>query len=414
MKNYSRLVLVCICLVGASLPLKAQTKKVLFLGNSYTGANNLPNLIYLLALSNNDTLDYDSNTPGGYTYEAHSTNTTSLNKIAAQDWDHVVLQEQSQRPSFPPAQVANEVYPYAEILVDSILSNNPCTEPIFYMTWGRKNGDQSNCASYPPICTFEGMSDRLRTSYLQMTNDHSAICAPAGSAWWHSRIVDNSIELYSADGSHPNINGSYLTACVFYATIWRKSPVGLSYTAGIGASVAAHLQQVAHTTVFDSLSTWRIGLDDPMAGFEFSDDGSGNFSFTDTSSNAISYQWSFGDGAGHTGQNPNHSYTNSGQYTVELIISDGCTSDTAQSIVNVQFTGVISHNKSNFNIYPNPSAETITIQSQEVIENVKIYAVNGSLVIESAGNKAIDITQLQSGTYMVHVNGKFVDRLIVK
>lgn len=405
---------IIVCFIANTFALHAQTKKVLFLGNSYTGSNNLPNLIYQLALSNNDTLDYDSNTPGGYTYEAHSTNTTSLNKIAAQDWDHVVLQEQSQRPSFPPAQVANEVYPYAQILVDSIYSNNACTEPIFYMTWGRKNGDQSNCASYPPLCTFEGMSDRLRTSYLQMTNDHSAICAPAGSAWWYSRIVDNSIDLYSGDGSHPNINGSYLTACVFYATIWRKSPVGLSYTAGIGASVAAHLQQVAHTTVFDSLSTWRIGLDDPMAGFEFSDDGSGNFSFTDTSSNATSFQWSFGDGAGHTGQNPNHSYTNSGQYTVELIISDGCTSDTAQSIINVQFTGISETDKSSFSIYPNPSSETIIIQSNELIKKVEIYSVNGSLVLYSTGNKPLNISQFKAGTYLVHVNGRFVDRLIVE
>ena len=51
----------------------AQTKNVLFLGNSYTGVNNLPLLTYNLALSLGDTINYDSNTPGGYTYQGHST-----------------------------------------------------------------------------------------------------------------------------------------------------------------------------------------------------------------------------------------------------------------------------------------------------------------------------------------------------
>jgi hypothetical protein len=134
----------------------AQTKNVLFLGNSYTGVNNLPLLTYNLALSLGDTINYDSNTPGGYTYQGHSTNATSLAKIAQGNWDFVVLQEQSQMPSFPPSQVATEVYPYAQILVDSIKLANACAEPLFYMTWGRKNGDAGN---WPLILLFAHMME---------------------------------------------------------------------------------------------------------------------------------------------------------------------------------------------------------------------------------------------------------------
>ena len=137
---------------------------ILWLGNSYTGTNNLPGTFRQLSLAAGDSVDHDSYTPGGYTFEGHSTNATTLNKIAEEPWDFVVLQEQSQRPSFPPAQVANEVYPYAEILVDSIRSNHECTEPLFYMTWGRRAGDQQNCQFYPPLCTYAGMQQRLRES----------------------------------------------------------------------------------------------------------------------------------------------------------------------------------------------------------------------------------------------------------
>ncbi len=397
-----------------SIGVSAQTKKALFLGNSYTGANNLPNLIYQLALSNGDTLIYDSNTPGGYQLIQHSTNATSLSKIQADDWDYVVLQEQSQKPSFPPAQVATDVYPYADVLVDSIYSNNPCTEPVFYMTWGRENGDQGNCASYPPLCTYEGMQDRLRTSYLEMTNDHDAICAPAGSAWWYSRTLDPGLGLYTADESHPNINGSYLTACVFYATMWRKSPVGLSYTAGISSTTASFLQQVAHTTVFDSLDTWRIGTDDVAAGFEHTAGASGQIIFTDTSRNATNWQWDFGDGAMSSLQNPNYSYAGPGPYTVLLTADDGCTSDTMSVEVFPLFTGVSEKDGIQITLYPNPVRDQLFIDAGDLlIEQVEIFDLSGKLLtrIQSTGN-SIDFSSFPSGTYHVRINGRYDVRVV--
>ncbi len=391
-----------------------QTKRALFLGNSYTGANNLPNLIYQLALSNGDTLIYDSNTPGGYQLIQHSTNATSLSKIQAQDWDYVVLQEQSQKPSFSPAQVANDVYPYADVLVDSIYSNNPCTEPVFYMTWGRENGDANNCPNYPPVCTYEGMQDRLRSSYLQMTNDHDAICAPAGSAWWYSRTQNPGLGLYTGDGSHPNINGSYLTACVFYATMWRKSPVGLSYTAGISSSTASFLQQVAHTTVFDSLDTWRIGTDDVKAGFEYTVGSSGQVSFSDTSVNATDWQWAFGDGALSTLQSPNYTYSNPGNYTVVLIADDGCTSDTVSLIIDPFFNGISEQDDVRIKLFPNPVKDYLQIESGDLkLEQIDIFDVSGKMLKRlDSPNKLIDFTAFPAGTYTVRINDKYVIQLV--
>tara|TARA_R110001592_G_scaffold111347_2_gene308325 strand:- start:2253 stop:2606 length:354 start_codon:yes stop_codon:yes gene_type:complete len=81
--------------------INAQQKKVLFIGNSYTGVNNLSLLVKNIALSMGDTMFIDSNTPGGYTLKQHSTNATTLAKINSQQWDYVVLQEQSQIPSLP-------------------------------------------------------------------------------------------------------------------------------------------------------------------------------------------------------------------------------------------------------------------------------------------------------------------------
>ena len=320
-----------------------QSYDVLFLGNSYTSFNNLPQLVSDIANSMGDTVNFDSNTPGGATFNAHSTNATTLSKISQNEWDFVVLQAQSQEPSFSPGQVANDVYPYAQILIDSIAQNSSCTEPLFYMTWGRKYGDQQNCVAYPPICSYEGMQDRLRKSYLEMANTHNASVSPVGIAWKNAMALDSNIELYTTDNSHPSLLGSYLAACTFYSSIFKKSSVGSSSTAGIDSATAVFLQTVASSTVLDSLSAWNIFNAD------FSNVVNGNtVTMTNTSSNYENLLWDFGDGSQSTDTDPTHIYTASGNYTIILTAynNDDCFIDSSTASIQISIpTGINQSSK---------------------------------------------------------------------
>ncbi len=317
-----------------------QKKEVLFVGNSYTYGNNLPDLVRQVALSFGDTLVHDSSTPGGATFNAHTTNTQTINKINQQQWDYVVLQAQSQEPSFSPWQVSQDTYPYAEALVDMIENNFSCTEPIFFMTWGRKYGDQQNCQFYPPICTYQGMQQRLRESYLEMAFTDSASCAPVGMAWKKSIALDSTLNLYTSDNSHPNIYGSYLAACTFYATIFKKSAVGSSFwPSAIDSVTALSLQQIASSTVLDSLATWNIFNAD-YSFTQFSD----SVNFFNLSSNYENVIWDFGDGSYSTVENPTHTYTANGTYTITLsaLTNGGCLLDTHAITVVVNTTAIPS------------------------------------------------------------------------
>jgi len=64
-----------------------------------------------MALSTNDTVIYDANAPCGFRFMNHAANSTTIHKIYARTWDYVVLQVQSQEPSWPEFDLIKEVNP---------------------------------------------------------------------------------------------------------------------------------------------------------------------------------------------------------------------------------------------------------------------------------------------------------------
>lgn len=388
------------------LHLHAQiSRQVLFIGNSYTDVNNLPQLVADLATSFGDTLIHDRNTPGGYTFNLHNSNATTNAKIVQQAWDYVVLQEQSQLPSFSPGQVATDVFPYADSLVRKIRTNDSCTMPLFYMTWGRKNGDASNCAVYPPVCTYEGMQGRLRSSYLQMGSTHEAEVCPVGSAWWRTRLTNPAIELYAADESHPSLAGSYLAACSFYGAIFHKSCIGGYIPAGLDSATAMQLQTIAFNTLWDSLSTWNIDTAEVAAAFTATDNGGGNVQFTNGSSHATDYLWDFGDGSAlNAGNSPAHTYANSGTYLVTLIAYRGCHTDTLMDSVSITIVGRENEWSTAVHLVPNPASHEITILGAPAGCGIEIISLQGKCLMKStSATEKLNIESLPSGMYLLRL-----------
>jgi len=322
----------------------ATTRKVLFIGNSYIYTNDLPGVLQQLAASMGDTLVYDQNTVGGQTLEGHSTDNTTIAKIFSQPWDIVVLQEQSQRPAFPPAQVASDTYPFAHKLDSLVKANNTCSQTFFFMTWGYQNGDASNCNFYPVICTYAGMQQRLRESYLQMAQDNNASVFPVGMAWKKVRDSFPAINLYNPDQSHPSLEGTYLAACVYYASIYHKSPLNSTYTAGLNATTAQNLQRIGGNTVLDSLEQWQQHGNYPLARFTQQQTGS-TITFTNQSMRANSWFWTFGDNTTSTQQNPAHTYAGNGTYEVTLNAANGCMTAVEKTTVTTGSTAVVGLDK---------------------------------------------------------------------
>ncbi|HEY0976024.1 MAG TPA: DUF4886 domain-containing protein [Flavobacteriales bacterium] len=305
------------------LVLSAQTRSALFIGNSYVTTNDLPEMVRLVALSLGDTLEVMAVAPGGYTFQQHASLPATQQAIAQQGWDFVVLQEQSQIPAFTPELVEENCYPFAQRLVEQVRANDSCTAPVFYMTWGRENGDAGNCAAWPPVCTYAGMQELLRERYLFMAQTNNAACAPVGAVWQQVRAMYPGIDLYIADGSHPTEAGTYLAACTFYASLFRRSPVEAWFPVSLGATVGAQLQSMAADVVLDSLPTWNIGTSDPDAAFTWSDEGEGVVQFQ-AGSVVGQHAWFFGTEGGSDAIAPVHVFGSVGPHTVLHTLTDAC------------------------------------------------------------------------------------------
>lgn len=355
MRNYCFLFL--FLLVNVQLLAQPQTKRILFLGNSYTGTNNLPGLVAQIAASTGDILIYDSYTPGGYTFKLHTNNQTSLAKIASGNWDAVVLQEQSQLPSFPPADVESEVFPYAKRLDSLVHLFSACAETFFYRTWGRRNGDEQFCSSWPPVCTYQGMDSLLALRYEKMALQNNAAISPVGEVWKYLRQHSPQVELYVSDGSHPSLAGSYAAACCFYTVLFRRDPTQVTFNSGLPPLQAQAIRSATKSVVFDSLLRWYVGSYDPQASFAFTQLMPANFNFINNSQRAEAYLWYFGDQNTSVEENPTHVYERPGQYNVSLVAMRCGRKDSSAKTITVPAykTGEAVY------VYSNPAMDEITL-----------------------------------------------------
>lgn len=413
MFNKFRIILLLFLLLAANI-YSQNIKRALFLGNSYTNVNDLPSLVKSLALSVGDSLYVESNTPGGYTLQGHSTNAGSLALIQQGGWDYVVLQEQSQMPSFPDGQVAAEVFPYAKILDSIIHVSNPCAKTVFYMTWGRKNGDALNCSSWPPVCTYLGMDSLLNLRYTIMANANKSLLCPAGYAWRYTRANYPGIELYDSDESHPSMAGSYLTAACFYTLFFQKSPALIHNDAGLDAQTTQILRHVAELIVWDSLSNWNVGKWQPVADFVINQNGS-SISCSNFSSNSDTYFWDFGDGSTSSLQNPSHTYQSSSHYVIKLEVSKCGKTDTMSTLVIITGTGLNTNNEDEIiTIFPNPSNGTLNLVGADEIEHIEIFNSLGLLVFSASKQDKI-VVNLPKGIYIckIRMNNKILNNKII-
>ena len=164
-------------------------------------------------------------------------------------------------------------------------------ETILLMKWGRKDGDANNPIRNPDYLTMQLHLQQGYEMYLENTTnaEKPVFLAPAGLAFKniYNQVNETGIDpsqgensfsnLYS-DGSHPSIDGTYLTSCVIYAVITGESPVGENFPSGISQERALQLQKAAADTVFNNTPDYLYPFEiEEGPGVEFGPDSGSVF-----------------------------------------------------------------------------------------------------------------------------------------
>lgn len=203
---------------GLPAALAAPATRVLFIGNSYTYFNNLPEMVRALAeAAGAGPVDVRMVAPGGWRLADHWEKGEAHAALRGGKWDFVVLQEQSQlgdpkTVDGKPRVGSDKVFaPAAAKWAEEIARAG--ARPVFYLTWAKKVAPEDQAL--------------LNEAYSRAARAGAGVLAPVGIAWDQVRQQAPAIELFVEDGSHPSAAGSYLAACTLVAAIFGRNPQGL-------------------------------------------------------------------------------------------------------------------------------------------------------------------------------------------
>jgi hypothetical protein len=221
-------------------------KQILFVGNSYFYYNNsLHNHVVRLAKAadpeNAKSYNFRSATISGAYLKYHPLESYLKPGALGYDkpFDVVILQGHSASQTTPEKHEAfvNTVKDFDKLI------KNSGAKTALYMTHAYSQKHKK----YSP-----DMIEMNRTGYLDAGNQVGALVIPVGLAFQAAYEKKPGIELQQEyDGSHPTKLGTYLAACVVYASLYEQSPVGNTYHGmiPIDAETATFLQTIAWDTV---------------------------------------------------------------------------------------------------------------------------------------------------------------------
>ena len=223
----------------AAKTVAAASVSVLFVGNSLTYVNDLPNVFKKFAAESSLHVDVEvrSITPGGATFYDHWKRGQAVTALREQHPNFLILQGQSVEPLF-----ASENFCYYARLFKTE-ADQVQTRTVLFSTWARPASD-----SFYKDAASGGsptqMQTRLNSAYASLAQNIEATLAPVGPGF--ERAGHNAPTIALLDGTqHPSPAGTYLAAAILFRTIFNASAVGSTYSGALPQTTAHTLQRIA-------------------------------------------------------------------------------------------------------------------------------------------------------------------------
>jgi hypothetical protein len=197
----------CLSSQAAGPRLVGDGRRVLFIGNSYLASQDIPGIVQALADSAaGDRLAVETVAGPNMALVDHWNEGTARSEIAKGGWEWVVLQQG------PSSRAENR--DSLRLLTRTFAAElaKVGAKPALFSAWPA----EANRADFP----------RAVESYQLASSDVSGVFLPVATAWLEAWDRQPGTVLY-VDGLHASAEGAYLSALVVYATLLKKSPIGL-------------------------------------------------------------------------------------------------------------------------------------------------------------------------------------------
>jgi hypothetical protein len=203
-----------LALLLAALPAAAQRRRavgpvpaqqrILFVGNSLTEANDLPDVVCRLARAGGRDAVCESVVGSGYALEDHAADGRAAQRLQRERWSIVVLQQGPS--SLPKSRVSLRQW----TATFAAMVRAAGGVPALYAVWPEK--------------ARSGVFADVSESYRLAAADVGGLFVPAGDAWLAAWRRNAKSALYAGDDFHPSSAGTYLAALVFYRALFGALP----------------------------------------------------------------------------------------------------------------------------------------------------------------------------------------------
>ena len=221
-------------------------ERILFVGNSYlyyndSLHNHFRRMVEEAFPNKIDNLEFKSATIGGSRLSHHNIDhlLNHKNLSVSKPFDLVILQGGSGEVLTKKSR--NEFAKESRKLIKKIRKAG--SEPALYMIHAYSKSHNK----YDP-----NMINKVIKTYEASGNKNNVLVIPVGLAFENAYKLNQTVQLHkSFDGSHPDMLGTYLAACVLYAAIYNRDPtlIDYHYFGTISHEDRDFLQKVAKNTV---------------------------------------------------------------------------------------------------------------------------------------------------------------------
>lgn len=403
MKKKLLFILIILHFVGLNIILAQE--KVLFIGNSMTYYNNMPQLFQEIANDKGKNVQAQFYAPGGTGFVNHHLDNNVYQLFRDNLWDIVVLQpgtSESAGVSWP----VNTTIQRGLKMMDSIKKYSPCAKILLYeIPYGIKANN-----NVPDYNDYFNVQTKIRDSITKMANGMQIPFVPAGECARNHLTQQQDLLLHNGyNDVHPNLNGSYLVACSMFTTIYQEEVSPTNYLGGVTQANATYFQGISDQVVLPNKANWLLNTFNTYADFNYSINNL-TVDFTNISVNFDTVEWDFGDGETSNENNPSHLFNSAGEKTIILkAFKNNCEITMIKTItIGVLDEPIFLLNK--YNYYPNPAKDFLTISASEKF-TVTILNTVGQIVLKSnqPSNKHIlNLMLLQKGIYFIQTDNSII------